>query len=166
MKRATTKRRKLFGSARTSRGAAKPVPLGDRGAVAFEFALIFPLQPPGRVNQGPVGGAISVAAADIVLPQSPAVLPYRHSGRPDHGSIASQSDYVHDADVAGIRKCLLADTPRTNTPGNNPVSEVRCGWAAGVCTVARGRRDAGPRLVLIKRKHHPQGDLEHPMGQG
>ena len=34
---ATTKRRKLF-------GLAKPRRLGDRGAVAVEFALIFPVQ--------------------------------------------------------------------------------------------------------------------------
>jgi Flp pilus assembly protein TadG len=32
----------LFGSARTSR-AAKPVRLGDRGAVAVEFAMLFPV---------------------------------------------------------------------------------------------------------------------------
>jgi hypothetical protein len=39
---ATTERRKFPGTATSSRGAAKPVHLGDRGAVAVEFALIFP----------------------------------------------------------------------------------------------------------------------------
>ena len=66
-------------------------------------------------------GAISVAAPDIVrFHQSHAAVPSGHSGRPDHGSMASQSDHVHDADIAGIRTGLLADTT-----GNNPVSEVR-----------------------------------------
>jgi Flp pilus assembly protein TadG len=39
---ATTKRHKLFGLATTSRRTANPVRLGDHGAVAVEFALIFP----------------------------------------------------------------------------------------------------------------------------
>jgi hypothetical protein len=32
-----------FGTATTSRGVVEPPRLGDRGAVAFEFALIFPV---------------------------------------------------------------------------------------------------------------------------
>jgi hypothetical protein len=146
-----------LGAATTSRGG-----FGDRGAVAVEFAILFPVlmlllvgffefgvamteknatgsRRPGRggVRSGGFSwhrigvGEISVAAADIVRRQSRAAVPSGHSGRPDRGSMASQSDSVLVADVVDIRKRLLADTTHAPAaPNTKPVSEVRAAGAS------------------------------------